>query len=354
MNYYQHRISHCREWSHPLLEHGKLSIGYSDFATTGFITQHQATNWEGVPDHIAKEYGNSWKRGAYSLRRFLQMKKGDKVIVPDTGTFHVYEIMSDRCLIPEDLGDFLDSALTNRCSAKTVVSKGKLHNRETGEVIDLGFFREVSSVMRSISRADYADASLTSRLKARQTTLYITDLSESIEYAIDKSRERQPINLHSQIMNSCAEHVLNTIEKYIKPGQFEKLIYDYFRRVGASAVIPPRKNESGIEGDADVIATFEALKVIIYVQAKRHNKDSETNEWAVQQVEEYIRTKGEMAGDDGYTRIAWVISSAKEFTSECQEKAKKENIGLNIRLINGPEFARMLLDAGIEGLERPD
>ena len=353
MNYYQHRISHCSEWSHPLLEYGKLlSIGWSDFATTGFITQHQATDWNEITDAIAEAKDDSWKRGTYSLQRFLQMKKGDKVIVPDTGTFHVYEIMSDRYLIPEDLGDLPTSALTNWCDTKAVVSKGKLcvRNSETKEVIDLGFFREVSPVKRSIGRADYADASLTSRMKARQTTLYATDLSKSIEEAISRCRAGQVINLYSQVMSSCAEHVLNIIEKDIKPGQFEKLIRDYFRHIGASAEIPPRKNESGIEGDADVIATFEALKVIIYVQAKRHNKDSETDGWAVQQVEEYIRTKGEMAGDDGYTRIAWVISSAKKFTPECKQGAKSENI----RLVNGPEFARMLLDAGIEALERLD
>ncbi len=351
MNYYQHRISHCSEWSHPLLrERGLLSIGYSDFATTTFIAQHQATDWEGVPDAIAEAKDDSWKRGAYSLQRFLKMKKGDKVIVPDTGKFHVYEIKSDHCLIPEDLEDFLTSDLMNWRDAKAVVSKGKLcvRSSETEEVIDLGFFREVSLVDKSesVSRDHYADASLTSRMKARQTTLCVTGLSTSIEDAINRHKEKRVISLRSQVMESCAKRVLEIIEKDITPDQFEKVICDYFRRVGASAEIPPKKNESGVEGDADVIATFEALKVIIYVQAKRHN----TDRWAVEQVEKYRRTKGEMDGDDGYTLIAWVISSAKEFTQKCEEGAKSENI----RLVNGPEFARMLLDAGIEGLEMLD
>ena len=245
MNYYQHRISYCSKWSHPLLEHGKLlSIGWSDFATEDFITRYQATDWNEIPAAIAVAWGDSSKRSAYSLKRFLQMKKGDKVTVPDTGTFHVYQITSDRCLIPKDLGDLPDSALTNWHGAKAAVSKGKLcvRNSETEEIIDLGFFREVSPVTRSISRADYADAPLTSRLKVRPTTLDVTDLSKSIEEAIDRFQTEQPINLHSQVMNSCAEHVLNIIEKDIKPGQFEKLIRDYFRHIGASAEIPPRKN----------------------------------------------------------------------------------------------------------------
>ncbi len=359
MNYYRHMISESHsEWSHPLLEHGNLlSIGWSDFATTDFITRHQAVDWNGVYDEI-KAYGEAcgWNprstgQSAGSLQRFLQMKKDDKVIVPvpDMGTFHVYEVKSDDCLVPEDLGnlDLPPSALKNRRSDEAVVSGGKLHNRGTGDVIDLGFFREVNLVMSDISRTDYADAPLSRRLmRPQQTTLDVTDLSESIENAIIRCGNKQVINLRSQVMKRCAGDVLDIIEKYIEHTKFEKLICDYLHRLGASVETPSKKNRPGIEGDADVIATFEALRVIIYVQAKRHKIDSKTDDWAKQQIESYTRTQGEMVGDDGYTRIPWVISSAEKFTKECEEGAKSKNI----RLINGPEFAEMLLDAGIETL----
>ena len=104
MTYYQHRISHWWEWSHPLLEHGNLlSIGYADFATNEFITNHQCDNWQKVAETVQK----AWDYKAlspYSLQRFLQMDQGDTVIVPSWGgTFHAYKITSNRRLIPSDL-----------------------------------------------------------------------------------------------------------------------------------------------------------------------------------------------------------------------------------------------------------
>ena len=55
MKYYLHRISHCIELSHPLLERGILSIGWSDFASREFVGTHQEKGWEEVPRTIASD-----------------------------------------------------------------------------------------------------------------------------------------------------------------------------------------------------------------------------------------------------------------------------------------------------------
>ena len=46
------------------------------------------------------------------------------------------------------------------------------------------------------------------------------------------------------------------------------------------------------------------------------------------------------------TYIPWVVSTADDFTQSARELAD----GLNVRLINGKEFARMLAEVGVNGI----
>ena len=126
------------------------------------------------------------------------------------------------------------------------------------------------------------------------------------------------------------------------PTRLEELIKWYFERIGASAVIPA-KNESGKEGDADIEATFEPIRTIIYVQAKHHV--GTTDAWAVEQITSYVKNKG-LGREDGYTRIPWVISTAREFSPECRNEAKRHQV----YLINGRELATRMLEAGMTDL----
>lgn len=346
MSYYLHRISHEWEWSHPLLTQGNvLSIGYSDYGTNDFVRQHEASAWEevaiAIQDDWEEELGYRSK-APHSLQRFLQMNCGDKVIVPDWGTFHVYEIESVN-LIPEDLQaiNLNPNALSSLSGTEAEVREGKLRNCETNEVIDLGFFRKVTPIQRDISRADYADANLTRRLKARQTTLDVNDLETSIDQAIERARNSQPINLRSSVMKGCTEYLIEIIWNDLDDVQFEHLIKKYFCSIGGDAEVQPKNNRKKM-GDVDIIALFETLKVIIYVQAKHHDPNSSTDDWAVEQVVNYANSKE--SDDEGYASICWVLSLAKEFSEPCRELARKEGV----RLVNGLEFAEMLLDSGME------
>ena len=99
--------------------------------------------------------------------------------------------------------------------------------------------------------ADYADGKLTSRLKARQTTLDVMDLSESIKGTVERYRLGDMINLRSLVMKNCAKEVLKIIATKLSPDKFELLIQDYFYRLGADAKILP-KNSEDKKGDIDV------------------------------------------------------------------------------------------------------
>jgi len=338
MNIWLHRISHHAEASYPLLENGFLTIGYSDFRDPGFLARTKAKDWSYFESSFAQTWG-SIPRTRYNLWRFIaEMQTGDTVVVPSWGTFSVYHIESDATLINEVTAQGLP-----------VWNKGVLTVKDNGLFIadrplDIGFFRRVSLLAKDISRYDFANAELTSRMKIRSATANITDLADSLNKAIEAFRNHRPINLHSQILDLSRDQLLRLIQSELNPDKFEALIAWYFKQTGASETAVTSKNAPDKQGDADVVAVFEPLKTIYYVQAKHHKRV--TAEWAVQQVNEYKDDKDRM--DDGYSKIAWVVTSAESFSPECVQLAKEKSVGL----FTGPDLARMILEVGIEGLDK--
>lgn len=342
-SFWLHRISHHAEVAYPLIERGLLSIGWSDFSENKNFVGKCYDNW----DNFEKAFDDKWgerPRNRYNLWRFLtDMKKGDYVLVPSWGTFSVFEILEDKPLITTEID------ITNLTGwNKTPIVKGEgeddylYYNDKEKNIIDLGFFRKITPIVTDISRYDFADSPLTSRMKVRQTNVNIDDLKESIENAIKAYRENKPINLHSLILESSLDNTLGIIKKELNPDKFEALIMWYFKRIGANEAFIPAKNEPDKEGDADIIASFEAIKTIIYVQAKFHS--GVTSSWAMEQIDKYKGHKETM--DDGYSKIGWVISTADNYSKECLEKAKSNNI----QLIDGKQFTKMLLEVGISHL----
>ena len=339
MKYYLHRISHHMEWSYPLLDDRcLLSIGWADFGCRpDFVPEHQ-DDWSKVSRTIEGTWGKI--RPRFGLQRFLEMEQGDRVVVPTWGAFHVYSVADNVRLVPAQIEDDLKD-LKGWQGKRAVIRAGYIE--EQNERVDLGFFRRVEPIVRAVPREGYADGALTSRLKVRQTNVEITDLAASVENAIARYEENRPINLRRLVLDRCASEVRNTILDMQTPEQFEELIALYFKRQGASTCVPA-KNKSDKEGDADIVATFESLKLIVYVQAKRH--DGETDAWAVEQIQRYTEYESGGGADDDFTRMPWVISTCETFSEDCRSRARCAGV----RLIDGMEFSRMLLDTGIEQL----
>jgi restriction endonuclease Mrr len=334
MNYWLHRISYLAELSYPLFDKGFLTIGFSDFTNKELIDKVL----ENDLDYFNRQFLDMWgilPRSRYNLLRFLKFNKGDIVIVPSWGTFSVCEIIDEKpLLINETYSDDLKT-----WGDKKVYTDGIHLISENGNRYDLGFARKVKILYKDISREKFADAKLTSRMKIRQTNCPIDDLEKSIEQSIKNYKENKPIHLHTIIVEKTANLVLDAIKTELNPDKFEKLVKTYFKTIGANDVNIPAKNARDKEGDADIVAVFENLKLIIYIQAKFH-KD-EDNEWAINQILDYKTSRESI--DVGYNKIAWVITSADTFN----DKAKKIAAENGIQLINGLEFSKMLLNAGI-------
>lgn len=342
MKTWLHRISHHAEASYPLLDRGYVSIGFSDFADDGFL--QGVVN--GGREYFEKEFDRLWRRRPktrISLWNFItQMNPGDRIVIPSSGTFSVYNIIGDRALA---IGEIEIEGLKTWSGHEVIRGeKGLLQNGKSNQLIDLGFVRKVSPVATGIGRSGYADAALTSRMKIRSTTANISDLNDSIEQALEAHRQSRPLNLHSSLLKEQVRATLSLIKIQLNPDKFEQLIQWYFRRIGATEVSIASKNAADKAGDADVIALFEPIKTIIYVQAKTHS--GETSDWAASQIQEYKDQKD--SGDDGYSRIAWVVSTCDAFSSDCVKLAKENNV----MLFDGEDFVTLLLEAGIGGLDK--
>ena len=337
MNYWLHRISHLAELSYPLFDRGFLTIGFSDFAREDIIDIVLADKWGQFNQEFKKSWG-SVPRTRYNLWRFLRFKKGDLVIVPSWGTFNICEVIDERPMLPS--ATFSKDLKTWR--HKKITTTGSLLADEMGNPFDLGFARQVKLLHSNVSREKFADARLTSRMKIRHTNALINDLEKSVNQSIENYLINKPIHLHSLIIEKTARLVLDTILKELNPNKFEKLVRTYFLTIGANQVTIPAKNEKNKEGDADIVAVFEQMKLIVYTQAKFQR--GKINSWGANQIQDYLTDKATI--DDGYNKIAWVITTAASFNEEA-ERFSKEN---EIQLINGVEFSKMLLNAGINML----
>ena len=339
MNYWLHRITggeNAYPYAYQLLfAHNYLSIGWSEFSEDSFVERIKQ-NGEETFNEAFKDWG--YPRNRWNLWRFImEMKKGDIVVVPTPNEFSVYEICDDEVLSNESIDK---SIYEDWNEQKISYNKDRyLYNTE-GQFVDLGFYRRVKPIETNISREKYADQYLYSRMKIQQTNADISDLHSSIENAIEYYRQGKPINLKDKIVEETSEAILKIIRKYTNDSKFEDLVEWYLESLGAKIEKPSKNVSRTEEGDADRVGIFENIKTTIMVQVKKHEGD--TDDWAIQQIKAF--KKNHDYGD--YFTQMWVISSCDKFSEEAQQLASV----FNVRLINGLEFAKMILDVGLEGL----
>ena len=361
-NIWQHRISHSGYFSYPLLEKGILSIGFSDFTddkTINMLNNHQETR-ANFDRHVKEIAQKKWEgdfsnmRTHYNLWLFAKMRKGDWVLVPKPYKFSIYEVSEDNLYRFSELGMPIPANPEQDNEPLFTIDE---EDKNKIKDVDLGFFRKVTPVCEGINRASFADAALNSRMKARQTTLDISALQNNVNEAINRYKEKKPINIHTMVSDlidkkKLVDEVLSIIQNYLNPDEFERLIKWYFESIGATDVNIPSKNDPKQSGpaDADIIADFKHLKTTFYVQAKHHKGEESAGgtEWAQEQVEKASKQR-EKKGDSHHLHIKWVLSSCNNYANE--KKAKADAKEENIQLINGLEFSMMLLEAGILNLE---
>ena len=345
-----HRISYCGEISHPLLKAGYLSIGWADFVneqTQEYLKNGNFTDFEKFVNSKTKG------RNRFSLFRFVRLRKGEWVVVPQSYSFSVYEVLESPITVWQlPLSEQIKycNNILSKDSRGFFLWKDKngqevIFTDGNKKVFDIGFLVKLRKIEENISRGSFIDAPLNSRLKIRTTNVWINDLRANVEDAIKRKKENAPIRIYENIITNTAEIILKTIMTSITDSKLQDLIKWYFYKIGADYVEIPPRNPAGKQDfeDADIVATFEAIKTIIYVQAKFHKDTSETGDWAVKQISRY----GQLHQQNEYTVGKWVISTAK-FNQQAIREADKNDV----RLIDGKQFSIMLLKVGISTLEK--
>jgi len=114
--------------------------------------------------------------------------------------------------------------------------------------IDIGWEWEAETLVRYCSpRESYATTALLGRMKCRQTTININGLAGDVESALQRYRDEKPFSLPTELAAKCHE----LLDSNGSSDHFERLLLDYFGRLGAKTEILP-KNYGGKVGDCDV------------------------------------------------------------------------------------------------------
>ena len=329
MTCWLHRISHEPEVSYRLFEMGYLSLGWRRFIDADIELLRSKF------DDFMRERGES-SRSRFCLRNFLAIKPGDTIVVPlPDGRFSVVRALSDAFqaragLLPDGFG--FETAEGVRVTA---ASDGL---RSAAKRYDIGFLLRFERLREPIPRS-FAHADLISRMKMFQTNADISDCAVHIEAALSA---KAPVDLHEKLAGIAAKALLDSLSEHATPDALERVVAAYMKKKGADSVVIPPKNEPGKTGlaDCDVRAVFEPLRLVFFIQVKRHT--GETDSHAVRQIAEYTEAR---SGGDGFTYIPWVISTAK-----FDARAELEAYEHGVRLIDGEEISRMLLDCGISGI----
>ena len=339
MKYWLHRITGGdNAWSlgQALFNKGYISIGWCDFSTETCLAIIK-----GPEAGFDKMFYDKWKaypRNRWNLWRFVKaMAPGDIVVVPSSYSFTVCRISDEVILTNETI----ESSLLKDLDGMDISlgEDGYLYYPD-GRFVDLGFYRKVEIIEKDISRDKYADQALYSRMKIRQTNADVCDLAESINNAFEAFRKGKPINLKETLLESSVPLVLDKIRNLQNDSKFEALVEWYMKSLGARVDTPWRGESPSEAGDADKVAYFDKLGFAVMIQIKKHS--GITDDWAVTQIKAY--SVNHNFGE--YTTALWVITSGDGFSDDARKLAEDADV----RLIDGPAFARMILDAGLSGL----
>lgn len=317
---------------------GELTVDYllkNKVACLGWYEPSQVhildlENWD------KNEYGDKWSK-VYQYRNLLRnywgknslkisswgyylasVSKGDYFLIPKNGGFLISKIVDDKIVAVEDnvfgrkielpFGEDIYSKFSEEITRKFKY-RGTFF--KLGSMLDIFGTETETAVVENI------------KIRAEK------DCADYVEDVIQSSIDDMAGKLLSKLIDEKSN---------INPDKFENLIKRYMEKIGATARVLDKRNGGDGIADIDIEAEFnigiddEPIKVCI--QAKYHT--GRTNEIAVKQLEEAIN-------NDGYDRL-WVISTADDFTDEAKKLAKDLE---NIRLINGLEFCKMLIKAGL-------
>ena len=260
--------------------------------------------------------------GGHMWRFIRDMETGDLVVVPHGSEFYVGEVTGPA---------FYDESKLDEDSA---------YRRPVKWLND----------KRAIPRAR-AKSTLVSRMKVRGTSAYATDLVEEIE-SYRKVKDGTKPSFEPDLRRRWIEATLDELRSgRMENFGFEKLIKTVLLGLGAvDAKIVSRRQDKGI----DIYATFlvaGAFRQFVGIQAKHFQPEPPVGADVVRQLTHGIEEGPEEEGPEKVT-LGMVITSGS-FSPEAEAEAKRyeEDKGIPIELVDGEQFAGLIVDHGLEVMQ---
>lgn len=194
---------------------------------------------------------------------------------------------------------------------------------------------------QAISRA-IAQSALISRMKYRGTCVSASDLLPKIEECLALACAESEPFFQSDLQSRLIRETLDEIRSgRIDSHGFEKLIRDVLIGLGAGeARIIPRSQDKG----ADIVATFRVAGVfrqVVAIQAKHWQPHPPVGKDVVEQL---IRGLEAESADLGVVVTSGTVSEdASAAANQFFEKS-----GVRIELVDGEQFARLIVEHGIK------
>lgn len=264
--------------------------------------------------------GKKIGRQTNQIKRFFNLKKGDYVIVPFSGSFAIAEVIGDRSHHPiikqVPYGE-------NRISAKYLQHEN-------------GYF---------IPRASLSTA-LQNRMKIRMTVCDLSEFSEELDKHVEQLKNgslytwnnEQELRLNKKanaFKTDMLKRLQNNKQINLKSGGLglEYLIEDILESKGYDVRIPAKNERSGVE-DVDVIATrmseFSNNRESLLIQVKHHTGTS-----GIHGLNQLIAYKMD---DDEFSYVEKVLLTTAEFKNKEQAESN------NVTVLAGMNFINWLYD----------
>ena len=139
---------------------------------------------------------------------------------------------------------------------------------------------------------------------------------------------------HQELNDNLADELLDVIMKEISPDSFERLVVGLLEKMGyGEGEAVGRSGDGGIDG----IINQDALGLEkVYIQAKQWGDQNKVGSTQIQTFVGAMNIKGASKG---------VFITTATFTSQALQTAQGSSVIL--RLIDGPELARLMIHYGV-------
>ena len=297
------------------LETNTLIIGWAD--ATGLLDQNLEKN--AFREIIrSAHYPNDetlHRAGAATghMWRFIrEMENGDWVVVPHGDAFYIAEVTGAA---------FFDPIRQDEDSVYRRPVKW-LNNKQ--------------SIPRS-----HAKAALISRMKIQGTSALASDLLDDIKECLAVVNSGRVPTFHKNLQSRLVAQTLEELRTgHLDSFKFEHLIRDVLEAIGAKeAKVISRQKDMGV----DVVATFfvaDTFPIIVAVQAKHWKPDPPVQRDVIDKL---------VSGMEAEDADLGMVITTGTFSDDAEKAVTEyfDDSAIRIELIDGEQFAKMILEHGI-------